>query len=451
MRYGNLGLPAIAALAASLLATRASIALPSPQDRERQVNSWTSGVQSLSAAASDPQGNFVVVWQSLGSSGGDTSLVCIQAQRYDRFGRKAGAQLQVNGYTSGNQRLPSVGMDAGGGFVVVWDSDGSPGGDTQLRSIQGRRYAADGTPLAAQFQVNSFTTGEQYAPAVAVAGAGHFLVVWTSAGSPQDDSVSTSIQARRFDAGGAGGTQFQVNGVTSGPQENPAVGVNGDGDFLVAWKHNGAAAGIDDPLSVQARRVAGGGSPTGAQFQLNSYTPGIQTLPAVAGDADGDLVVAWRADVTPGDPSPPAIEAAVFNSLGGVLVNEFQVNTYTSGQQDNPRVAASPAGDFVVAWDGAGSAGTDTAPGSLSVHAQRYDAGGTPREGELQVNSWTTSDQKAPAVAMDGRGNLVLAWESTGSFDNDSSDKSIQVRRFDALFRDGFEVGGTSRWSQTAP
>jgi len=452
MHDGQTSLSATRVLVSLLFLAGGALAQPSPQDRERQVNTFTSSAQSFSGIASEPQGSFVVVWQSLGSTGSDTSLFSIQAQRYDRLGRKAGSQIQVNTFTSGNQRLPSVGMDAQGRFVVVWDSDGSSGGDTSLRSIQGQRFAADGSLLGAQFQVNTYTPGEQYAAAVAKAADGHFLVVWTSAGSPQDDSISSSIQARRFDVDGGGGSQFQVNSVTSGPQELPAVGVNGEGDFLVSWKHNGADPAIEDPLSVQARRVAGSGAPTGVQFQVNSYTAGIQTLPAVAGDGEGNFLVAWRADQAPGpDVDPPAIEAAVFNSLGGTVIGEFQANTYTAGKQDNPRVAMSADGDFIVAWSGDGSAGSDTAPGSYSVHAQRYDADGTERDPELQANSWTTSDQKLPAVAMDAAGNFVLVWESTGSFDDDSSGTSIQQRRFDGLFRDGFESNGTSRWSQTVP
>ena len=45
-------------------------------------------------------------------------------------------------------------LGIGGGFVVVWRSDGSPGTDTDGRSIQGRVLDADGLPSTPQFQVN---------------------------------------------------------------------------------------------------------------------------------------------------------------------------------------------------------------------------------------------------------------------------------------------------------
>ncbi len=58
--------------------------------------------------------------------------------------RAAGPQFQVNSYTTGNQQLPSVAVDANGDFVVVWQSYGSSGSDTRIWSVQGQRYGANG-------------------------------------------------------------------------------------------------------------------------------------------------------------------------------------------------------------------------------------------------------------------------------------------------------------------
>ena len=77
---------------------------------------------------------------------------------------------------------PSVAADADGDFVVVWESDGSSGTDTSCTSIQGQRYASTGAPQGAQFQVNTYTTSYQRRPAVAADAAGDFVVVWDSYG-----------------------------------------------------------------------------------------------------------------------------------------------------------------------------------------------------------------------------------------------------------------------------
>src|SRR5262245_58340651 len=69
-----------------------------------------------------------------------------------------GAQFQVNTFTTSYQRYPSVAVAADGDFVVVWESNGSFGTDNNAVSIQGQRYASDGSAQGAQFQVNTYAT-----------------------------------------------------------------------------------------------------------------------------------------------------------------------------------------------------------------------------------------------------------------------------------------------------
>ena len=94
-------------------------------------------------------------------------------------GTARGNDEQVNTYTTGDQSSPSVARGAAGHFVVVWQSEGSPGTDS-TDSIQARRYAPDGSPLGDQFQVNTFTPLVQSVPEVAVDSEGDFVVVWWS-------------------------------------------------------------------------------------------------------------------------------------------------------------------------------------------------------------------------------------------------------------------------------
>jgi hypothetical protein len=46
----------------------------------------------------------------------------------------------VNTYTTAFQRDASVSPLGDGGFIVVWESDGSSGSDTSGFSIQGQRF-----------------------------------------------------------------------------------------------------------------------------------------------------------------------------------------------------------------------------------------------------------------------------------------------------------------------
>ncbi|MCP5111434.1 MAG: hypothetical protein GY953_11425, partial [bacterium] len=185
-----------------------------------------------------------------------------------QVGRASADDVQLNTYTTGVQRWPSVALGATGDFVVVWNSAGSYGTDPAGDSIQARRFSADGAPVGAQFQVNTYTTSGQYRSAVAVDAAGNFVVVWDSNGSAGTDTLLGSIQAQRYAADGSPlGIQFQVNTYTLWEQSFPSVASNAAGDFVVVWDTYVSAYYF--PFEeVQRHRHSANGAPPGAEVLL---------------------------------------------------------------------------------------------------------------------------------------------------------------------------------------
>jgi hypothetical protein len=99
---------------------------------------------------------------------------------------------------------------------------------------------------------------------------------------------------------------------------------------------------------------------------------------------------------------------------------ELQVNSYTVSDQLHPAVASDAAGNFVALW-------LDKLRG---LFIRRFDATGAPLTGELRVDdppipaSWLAR-QDLPRIAMDGRnGNFVVVY---------SSSDGIWFRRFNAI------------------
>jgi hypothetical protein len=197
-----------------------------PLGGEFRVNSYTTTNQNQPAVATDPQGGFVVVWTSFQ----DGDLLGVFGQRHDTAGTRLGAEFRVNTYTGLNQDAPAVAVSPGGDFVVIWVSSIQDGFGY---GIFGQRYDATGTPRASEFRVNTTTVGDQAAPAVAVDGLGNFVVVWRSYAQ---DGSSNGIFGQRYDAaGGLLGIEFQVNTYTTGSQYAPAVAMETHGNFVVVW------------------------------------------------------------------------------------------------------------------------------------------------------------------------------------------------------------------------
>ena len=206
-----------------------------------------------------------------GSSGGDTSLYSIQGQRYGADGSPdAEGSCRINSYTTSYQRIPAVGMDADGDFVVAWQSNGSSGGDTPSRAFRGSASRRPETALGGQFQVNTYTSNFQDSAAIALSADGDFVVVWRSWGSSGGDTSDGSIQGQRFRVTGEllGKVFFDAN-VERTAERRPNTGITGvHGEEL-----------YDDTLTL--RRTAA----TDAPRRIPPSSQGRELAPALRGAA----------------------------------------------------------------------------------------------------------------------------------------------------------------------
>lgn len=285
-----------------------------PLTDEFQVNTTTLGSQYEPDIVATPTDEFVVVWSSASSAGSDSSLSSIQGQRFAGDATPLGGEFQINTSTTSWQWEPTVDAGAEGDFVVVWQSYFSPGSDTSFESVLGQRFDPDGLPVGPEFQVNSYTTGRQYYPDVNVSADGGFLVAWCSNGSFGDDDSELSIQARRFDSGGVPtGPEFQLNSYTTGYQRDPDLALSDDGSFVVAWSSIGSLGDDDDSYSAQVRRFEADDSAPEAEFQANVSTSQEQYSTNVRRLDSGRYLVTWMSQESSGtDTSWTSIQGRYF-------------------------------------------------------------------------------------------------------------------------------------------
>ena len=415
---------------------------PAPLADEFQVNTYTTGRQESPKVAIGPGGEMQVVWWSYSSDADD--IWSIQGQMYDPGGNIVGGEFQVNTYTTYLQKDPSVAAGADGNFLVVWASNGSPGNDTDYWSIQGQRFDPTGVPLGAQMQINAFTTGNQEQPAVAASPNGEFVVVWQSYYSDSTDNFF-GIHARRMSSDGDPlGDQFQVNSYVFGVQRNPSVEFAPSGEFIVVWG-SGFSPGTDQSYaSVQGRRFTAAGAPMGSDFQVNTYTYGYQRTPDIGVGPSGDFVVVWASDVSPAPGSFYNIHGQRFSADAQPFGAEFQINSYTTGRQVQPALAAGSSGETLAIWTSQSMTGT----GNL-ITGQLYQPDGLAAGGEFQINNDTTSFPNFADIAASANGQFIVSWQDDDSAGTDSDNTSIQARLFEgeAIVSEDMETGDLSGWS----
>jgi hypothetical protein len=338
----------------------------------------------------------------------------VRTSARDTAATPAGTEFRANTYTTNHQSEPAVAVDASGDFIIVWEGyaqDGSGSG------IYAQRYDDSGAPRGAEFRVNSHTSGSQRYPAVALDAAGNVVVAWYGPG-PGDGS---GIFARRFDADGAAlGTEFRVNTNTADEQFFPSVAMTGSGAVVVTWV---SRTGDGSGEGVYAQRYDGSGAPQGSEFRINTQTIGAQRFPDAAIDAAGNFVITWESQI--GDGSDYGIFARRFDADGIPRGDEFLVNSYTTGEQLRPTIAADAQGNFVIAWESRDQDGY-----TMGVYAQRYGVDGAPRGAEFRVNAYTLFSQASASAAMTSAGEFVIAWVD-GSRDGGNG-PGVYAQRFNA-------------------
>jgi hypothetical protein len=267
-----------------------------------------------------------------------------------------------------------------------------------------------------EFQVNSYTTNFQSYPAVAVAPGGAFMVVWESGGQ---DGSSYGIFGQRYDAAGAPqGAEFPINTHTSSGQRFPAAAADGAGNFIVVWEstvQDGSNTG------VFGQRYDAAGNPLGVEFRVNSFTTGYQERPAVAAHANGDFVVVWQDRNR--DQSLTGVFGQRFDASASPQGADFRVNVFTTRGQFDAAVATDGAGNFVVVWASFLQDGSDR-----GVFGRRFGPSG-PLGLEFRVNSFITGRQDRPSVAQDSSGRFVVVWQSV---QQDGAGYGVFGRRYDA-------------------
>lgn len=209
------------------------------------------------------------------------------------------------------------------------------------------------------------------------------------------------------------GPEFRVNTYTTGGQFAPKIAADPAGNFVVVWQSEEDGSGY----GVFGQRYASSGATLGSEFRVNTYTTGRQYRPAVAADAAGNFVVVWTSDQ---DGFYEGIYGQRFASSGLPVGLEFRVNTYATVFPMAPSIAADAAGGFAVTW-----AAND--PMFFGVYARRYSSSGAPLGPEFRVNTYTTSVQYRSQVSSDPAGNFVLVWLSG---DQDGSGGGIFAQRY---------------------
>lgn len=308
-----------------------------------------------------------------------------------------------------------------------------------------RRFGGDGAPLAPEVStVPAATTLE--APHVVALEAGGFARVYADSGVGGSDA---KIRLQIFNRNGEPvGEEIEVNkGGLAGPAA-ARVTVLDDGTLLVTWTDYSAADTDTSGAAIRAQRYSADGVAIGGDFVVNEVFTDDQTRPDIVGLPGGGFIALWTdASAAGGDNDGTAIRARVFTADGTPKGGDILINTGTTGDQLNPRVVALQNGRIFIAWE-------DTSAGHSNLKGQIVNADGSVFGYELDL---ATEDgdqsQAAFAVLADGRIAMVYRDDDPGrGAGGEGADILLRILNDDGTFATAaIRVNDTVAGAQSQP
>ena len=120
-----------------------------------------------------------------------------------------GGEFLVNSSITGDQLFPAVTALAGGGYVVCWTDTSGVGGDSSGYAIKAQLIGSDGTPIGAEFLVNTNTLNNQLVAQVAALDTGGFAITWMDNSQAGADANGYGVVMRVY---GADGRMLRISG-----------------------------------------------------------------------------------------------------------------------------------------------------------------------------------------------------------------------------------------------
>ncbi|KAJ6230744.1 insulin-like growth factor binding protein [Anaeramoeba flamelloides] len=292
----------------------------------------------------------------------------------------------------------------------------------------------DPETIGGNVQINGYLNPEDQYPQVTSIGKEglKYAVTWYR-NDTSDDSYCSGICAQLFDSkdGTKIGEEFRVDSGTTNEPKHPSItsiGAQRD-KFVICWE-SFLQNENDNEIYAQVFNSTDH-SKIGLEFRVNQEISQDQfgaTIGAI-GENNEQFVICWNSYNTE---KSWEIRAMIYDIQEDNIVNltqELQVNTFTNSVQKYPAVASiqEDGSKLIITWQSSGQDGS-----KYGIYAQAINSSNGAKIGlEFLVNSNTTNEQQFPSITAIGtqRDKFVICWQS---YRQDGSEFGIYAQVFNS-------------------
>lgn len=236
-------------------------------------------------------------------------------------------------------------------------------------------------------------------PASGLVWGGHYTV---SLGSGVASAVGQALAPASFSFDVAPPSWGTPQAMTASKytQGTPVVAFDKSGHGFAVWQQDTDGTGLWN-LQAASFNLAGRSWSTPVALHAGS---GVQVAPAIASDAEGNVIAVWCEGPLGGASSLYAARYVAAQASWGPAT----VIQNASGQTvQAPQIVLDAAGNGTVVWQ------QYKAIGSVGIHAARFDAGSAAWKPAVQLDTGVNAEN--PQAALDASGNVIAVWEQVSS------------------------------------
>ncbi len=345
----------------------------------------------------------------------------------------------VSTESTDDSRSPTIVVDGSGNVHIAWRDETDYHGSGDDDDIFYKRWNAATATWTTTEVVSTESTDRSRDPTIAVDGSRNVHIAWQDETDYSGSGTDIDIFYKRWNAATATWTMTEVVSTASyNNSKIPTIAADGSGNVHIAWQDetNYSGSGTDKDIFYKRWNAATATWTTTEVVSTESIGAYDTTI---AADGSGNVHIVWW-DYTNygGSGGDGDIFYKRWNATTATWTTTEVVSTESTGYSCDPTIAMDGSGNVHIAWEdytNYSSSGTD-----LDIFYKRWNAASVTWTTTEVVSTESTDNSGDPTIAADGSGNVHIAWEDDTNYSGSGWNLDIFYKRWNAA---------TATWTTT--
>ncbi|QKF94771.1 NHl repeat unit of beta-propeller protein [Fadolivirus algeromassiliense] len=356
--------------------------------------------------------------------------------------------------TTGNDSTPSIAIDRNGNSYVAYCTAGTVSGGTFLGGacdIVVFKLDTNGNHLWSKQQSVFNTNGDDYWPGIAVDSNDNVYVTYYTSGTVSGGTKSGSADIVVFKLDTNGNHQWsrqQTVFNNNNASVLPSIAVDVNGNIYIAYQSYGTVSGGiffgGLGTDIVVFKLDTNGNHLWNKQQPIFNTSGFDLIPSIDVDDKGNVYVAYMSEKTvSGGIKSGFYDIIVFklNTNGVHQWSKQQPIFNTSGFNESPSLALDGNGNIYIAYASSGTVSGGTPSGSSDIIVFKLDTNGVHQWNKQQSVFNTNNFDADPSITVDNNGNVYITYYTFGTVSGGVSSGELDI----VVFK--LDTNGINKWS----